>query len=113
MVRSDYSHPIDNDIFDRKATDEIILCLNYNGLYGLNNINRLLQLNNPNPAIDIGVWRFKVGDPILFNDSGRFDILYNNLKGKIVDLKDNGTYVYFVVDVEIELRERDILFAMD
>ena len=111
MVRSDYSHSIDNDIFDRKATDEIILCLNYNGLYGLNNINRLLQLNNPNPAIDIGVWRFKVGDPILFNDSGRFDILYNNLKGKIVDLKDNGTYVYFVVDVEIELRERDILFC--
>ena len=72
MVRSDYSHPIDSNIFDSKSDDEIILCLNYNGLYGLNNINRLLQLNNSNPAVDIGVWRFKVGDPILFNDSGRF-----------------------------------------
>lgn len=75
MVRSDYSHPIDSDIFDSKSDDEIILCLNYNGLYGLNNINRLLQLNNSNPAVDIGVWRFKVGDPILFNDSGRFMLI--------------------------------------
>lgn len=36
MVRSDYSHPIDSEIFNTKADDEIILCLNYNGLYGLN-----------------------------------------------------------------------------
>ena len=60
MVRSDYSHPIDSDIFDSKSDDEIILCLNYNGLYGLNNINRLLQLNNSNPAVDIGVSKFFV-----------------------------------------------------
>ena len=42
MVRSDYSHPIDDDIFVSRANDEIILCLNYNGLYGLNNIKLLL-----------------------------------------------------------------------
>lgn len=55
MVRNDYSHPIDNDFFIRKAADEIILCRNYNGLYGMNNINRLFQLSNPNKVIDIGI----------------------------------------------------------
>ena len=85
MVRSDYSHIIDEDIFDRKCDDEIILCLNYNGLYGLNNINKLLQLSNPAPAVTIGVWQFKKDDPILFNDSERFSCLYNNLKGRIME----------------------------
>lgn len=85
-VRNDYSHPIDEDIFTPRAADEIILCLNYSGLYGLNNINRLLQMSNPAPPVDIGILRFKAGDPVLFNDSRRFPLLYNNLKGKIVAL---------------------------
>ncbi len=108
MVRSQYSHPIDNNIFEKRSNDEIILCLNYNGLYGLNNINRLIQLSNPNKAVDIGVWQFKIGDPILFNDSERFEVLYNNLKGKIVDITDNGPYVEFTVSVEIGLSQEDI-----
>ena len=110
MVRSDYSHPIDDDIFQRKADDEIILCLNYNGLYGLNNINKLLQLSNPSPAVTIGVWQFKKGDPVLFNDSERFSCLYNNLKGKIVDIEDRGDTVYFVVEVNATLTEDDVKF---
>lgn len=110
MVRSDYSHPIDEDIFQRRADDEIILCLNYNGLYGLNNINKLLQLSNPSPAVSIGVWQFKKGDPILFNDSERFSCLYNNLKGKIIDIEDRGETVYFIVEVDVELTEDDVEF---
>ena len=108
MVRSDYSHPIDENIFQRKAGDEIILCLNYNGLYGLNNINKLLQLSNPSPAVSIGVWQFKKGDPILFNDSERFSCLYNNLKGKIIDIEDHVETVYFVVEVDVELTDADV-----
>lgn len=110
MVRSDYSHPIDEDIFQRRADDEIILCLNYNGLYGLNNINKLLQLSNPSSAVSIGVWQFKKGDPILFNDSERFSCLYNNLKGKIIDIEDRGETVYFIVEVDVELTEDDVEF---
>ena len=110
MVRSDYSHIIDDDIFKRKCDDEIILCLNYNGLYGLNNINKLLQLNNPHPAIAIGVWQFKKDDPILFNDSERFSCLYNNLKGYIIDIEDRGESVYFVIEVDIELTEDEVEF---
>lgn len=111
VVRNEYSHKIDKSIFDRKAKDEIILCLNYNGLYGLNNINRLLQLGNPNPAVEIGVWQFKVGDPVLFNDSERFEPLYNNLKGEILDIKDNKSNVTFIVEVNVALSERDIRFC--
>ncbi|MCL2598832.1 MAG: helicase, partial [Firmicutes bacterium] len=51
IVRGEnYSHIIDSTIFAKKDEDEIILCLNYNGLYGLNNINKLLQGNNKNKA---------------------------------------------------------------
>lgn len=108
IVRNDYSHIIDDDIFDRKYIDEIILCLNYNGLYGLNNINKLLQLNNPSPAVTIGVWQFKKDDPILFNDSERFSCLYNNLKGRIIDIQDREELVYFVVEVDVELTEDEV-----
>ena len=74
-------------MFDKKSADEIILCLNYDGLYGINNINRFLQENNKSKAYRWGLWTFKVGDPILFNESERFmPVLYNNLKGKIVDI---------------------------
>jgi energy-coupling factor transporter ATP-binding protein EcfA2 len=110
-VRKDYSHPIDDDIFSQRSDDEIILCLNYNGLYGLNNINRLLQLSNPNKAIGVGICQFKVGDPILFNDSERFPLLYNNLKGKIVDIQDFYDSVYFVLEIELHITERDVLFC--
>ena len=108
MVRNSYSHIIDEDIFKKRSEDEIILCLNYNGLYGLNNINKLLQLSNPNKAVTIGVWQFKKGDPILFNDSERFSCLYNNLKGRIIDIKDDVENVYFIIEVDIELHEKRV-----
>lgn len=110
MVKGEYSHSIDNDIFIKKSDDEIILCLNYNGLYGLNNINRLLQLNNPNEAVDIGIWQFKVGDPILFNDSGRFDVLYNNLKGRIIKLENRAEFVYFTVEIDLLVSKSEVEF---
>lgn len=107
-VRNDYSHDIDDDIFVRRSEDEIILCLNYNGLYGLNNINKLLQLSNPNKAVNLGIWSFKVNDPILFNDSRRFDLLYNNLKGIIVDISEEQAFIYFTIKVEALFTEDDV-----
>lgn len=107
-VRNNYSHKIDLSMFDKKSEDEIILCLNYNGLYGLNNINRLLQMNNRNKAVEINVWQFKVGDPILFNDSERFAILYNNLKGHIVGIEDKSEYVIFKVKVYSSFTEDEV-----
>lgn len=108
MVRNDFSSSLDNNIFNKYDEDEIILCLNYNGLYGLNNINKLMQLNNPNPSVDIGILQYKKDDPILFNDSNRFLELYNNLKGKIVDIIDQGSEVLFKIEVNIKV-DNDIL----
>lgn len=82
------SKPLCKEIFNNTFDDEIILCLNYDGLYGINNINRMLQSANPNMATRWGLQTFKVGDPVLFNESRRFTpILHNNLKGKITSLK--------------------------
>lgn len=60
-------------------------------------------MSNPNPAITFGIWQFKIGDPILFNDSERFSVLYNNLKGKILNIVDTKDYVEFIIEVEIIL----------
>lgn len=96
-----YTSQLDDSLFDRIEDDEIVLCLNYDGLYGINNINRFLQNANPNPPYKLGVWIYKIGDPILFNDSSKYDaILYNNLKGTIVNIEENEEYVWFSIEID-------------
>ncbi len=112
IVNHRYASNLDASIFNQKADDEIILCLNYDGLYGINNINRFLQENNPNKPYRWGLWTFKAGDPILFNESERFmPVLYNNLKGTIVDieLEEGGDCIWFSVEVDKALTELDIM----
>lgn len=99
----EYSSPIDfKEIFNKKDTDEIILCLNYDGLYGINNINKVSQEKNSNIEYTIGVDTFKIEDPIVFNDCPRFRDLYNNLKGTIKNIeKDNeNDCVWFTILVD-------------
>lgn len=111
-----YSNSADFDetIFTPVADHEIVLCLNYGGLYGINNINHFLQENNIGKEIWRGVQRYKVGDPILFNDSAdkffvRVDdqvpIIHNNMKGWIVDFElcNSGSPDEFIqFDIEID-----------
>ena len=106
----EYSSPIDfKEIFNKKDTDEIILCLNYDGLYGINNINKVLQEKNSNIEYTIGVDTFKIEDPIVFNDCPRFRDLYNNLKGTIKNIeKDNeNDCVWFTILVDDILYNRE------
>ena len=49
----------------------------------------------------------KIGDKILFNNSERFPILYNNLKGTIVDIQKFDDRIEFVIDVNTIITERD------
>ena len=59
----------------------------------------------------MGLWTYKVGDPILFNDSQRFSpVLYNNLKGRIVDieLETNGNRIWFSIEIDKVINEFDI-----
>ncbi len=94
LIRNNYSVTLDASIFDQASENEIILCLNYDGLYGINNINRFLQESNPSPAVVWGVQIFKINDPILFNESKKLgSSIYNNMKGRIVDIEilEQGT----------------------
>ncbi len=88
LSKQNYSKNISESIFEKISEDEIILCLNYDGLYGINNINRFMQENNPYKEVEWGIQKFKVNDPILFNESDRFKgIIYNNMKGKIIRIE--------------------------
>ena len=68
LVKNGYVARLDESIFEHNTDDEIILCLNYDGLYGINNINRFLQNSNPNESIVWGINTYKIGDPVLFKD---------------------------------------------
>ncbi len=92
------SKPLSSDIFKRSCKDEIILCLNYDGLYGINSINNYLQESNPQPPLHWKHYTFKVGDPVLFTESTRFgSILYNNLKGTIVKIEETENDLLFQI----------------
>ena len=101
ITRQGYSVSLDSSIFNPSKADEIILCLNYDGLYGINNINRFLQESNPNPSVMWGLQPYKVGDPILFNESERFaPLIYNNMKGQIFGISTMENKIQF--DVELD-----------
>lgn len=98
----EYSKLIGEKIFERKSADEISLCLNYDGLYGINNINKIMQEKNPGEEFKIGVDTYKINDPVVFNDCPRFKpILYNNMKGTIknIEIDDVNDYVWFTVEI--------------
>jgi GTPase SAR1 family protein len=90
--KQSYSLKVDESLLTAVADDEAVLCLNYDGLYGINNINRFLQESNPNPPVEWGVQQYKVGDPVLFLENNRFHpVIYNNMRGKIVGVEKLDT----------------------
>lgn len=107
VIDGSFSKEIGSDIFTSDVKDEVVLCLNYDGKFGLNNINSYFQNANPNgEAIIWQSWRFKKGDKILFNDNSRFTYLYNNLKGIIVDIEKTDDQIAFIIDVETIITEQ-------
>ena len=109
MACNGYSSVLNETLFDSSGHDEIILCLNYDGLYGINNVNRFLQSSNPREAT---TWRgstYKVGDPVLFHESERFrPVIYNNLKGRIVDVESDHGWIQFDVELDRPVSEFDV-----
>ena len=80
----------------------------YDGLYGINNINRFLQNANRNKAYEWGIGTYKIGDPILFNEYSKFSkVLYNNLKGKIVDINIENDKIWFTIEIDKVINEFD------
>ncbi len=108
---------VDNSLLTHVEEDEAVLCLNYDGLYGINNINRFLQESNPNPAVHWGIQLYKIGDPILFTDTERFfHVIYNNLKGRIIGIEiinpnEPNARIQFDIEVEKSINENDAFVA--
>jgi ATP-dependent exoDNAse (exonuclease V) alpha subunit len=110
MARNGYSTVLDKTLFENLRDDEIILCLNYDGLYGINNINRFLQSSNPGAATTWRVSTYKIGDPVLFYEAERFrPVIYNNLKGRIVGIDHGPGRIQFDVELERSLSEFDVV----
>ena len=109
MARNGYSTVLSEALFESHGRDEIILCLNYDGLYGINNINRFLQSGNPGAATTWRASTYKVGDPVLFHDSERFrPVIYNNLKGRIVGIESEHGWIRFDVELDRPISEFDV-----
>ncbi len=106
LVKSGYVARLDGSIFEHSEDDEIVLCLNYDGLYGINNINRFLQSGNPNEGVVWGINTYKVGDPILFNESSAFSpLIHNNSKGRIVGVRLEKQRIEFDIELEDSINE--------
>lgn len=105
-----FSEDLGKNIFheDEDADeDEVVLCLNYDGKFGLNNMNQYFQnANNQSRAYSWEEWTFKKGDRIIFTNSKRSSLLYNNLKGTIVDIELEERKIVFEVDVKTHLTEK-------
>lgn len=106
ITRNSYSVTLDESIFEHTENDEIILCLNYDGLYGINNINRFLQGSNKNAPIEWGTHIYKTDDPILFNETDRFaPLIYNNLKGRLANIKVFDDKIQFDIEADKVINE--------
>lgn len=114
IARNGYATALDATLFAKHHADDIILALNYDGLYGINNINRFLQASNPHPAVPWGPAAFKVGDPVLFVDTNRFKpLIYNNLKGTIVAVEARDGRIQFDVHLDRPVTELDVEAYLD
>lgn len=108
VIDGPFSEDIGQNIFKKDCEDEVVLCLNYDGKFGLNNINNYFQnVNDSSNAVSWQEWTYKEGDHILFNDTTRFSFLYNNLKGKIVKIEKESEHISFTVDVATILTENN------
>ena len=112
ITKNGYTHSLDSSIFTPSDEDEIVLCLNYDGLYGINNINRFLQVANPSKVVSWAGQIYKIGDPILFNETKRFGyLIYNNMKGKIVKIKKTEEKIYFDIEINKTISELEAQFC--
>ena len=108
LTKNDYVAKLDESLLEQVEKDEIILCLNYDGPYGINNINRFLQNNNPNEEFVWGINTYKIGDPVLFNESNLFSpLIHNNSKGEIANIKLGEQEIWFDIELEKSINEID------
>lgn len=90
----------DDSLFYKDEDDEIILCFNYDGLYGINNLNSFLQNSNSYVPEEFDSFHYKYGDPIIFTENNRYNsVLHKNLKGKILGINKTPFNITFKLEV--------------
>lgn len=100
LSRYNFTQSLDSSLFNQ-SKDEVILCLNYNGAFGINSINYIMQSKNPSLGITWGLKTYKNGDPVLFNYTNRFkNILYNNSKGTIYNIVKDEKKIKFHIELD-------------
>lgn len=104
LERGGHSCELDSSFFEpgRVTKDEITLCLNYDGIFGINNVNAFMQALNPQPPVEWNSSVYKVDDPVLFNDSTLLgDVVYNNLRGVIkkIEVRPRAS-AWFEVEID-------------
>ena len=93
-------------VLNSEIMDEVILCLNYDGKFGLNSMNQYFQnANTKSEAFTWAEWIFKIGDRIIFLDTRRSSLLYNNLKGVIEDIIKTMSSIVFTININTYLTE--------
>lgn len=107
IARYGFTRSLDDSLFQSESTDEIILSFSYGGVYGINNLNRIIQTTNENPLHNWGASTYKVGDPVLFTDSPRYrDVIYNNLKGTITNIEPSKDRILFHIHIDTHITEQ-------
>ncbi len=100
-----FSKDLGEEIFEL-SDDEVVLCLNYDGKFGLNNMNQYFQnANKKSEEFSWAEWSFKIGDKIIFLDNRRSSLLYNNLKGTIENIEKTKSSIIFTIDIKTHLTE--------
>ena len=95
-----FSEKIGKNIF-HLDDDEVVLCLNYDGKFGLNNINQYFQnANTSSEPYSWEEWKFKIGDRIIFTNTRRSSLLYNNLRGTITNISYGDKRIIFELEVK-------------
>jgi len=109
LSTSRYSAVLSEQLFQSRHAEETVLCINYDGLYGINNVNRFLQVKNPNPPVIRRGTTYKVDDPVLFNDTNRFrGVVFNNLKGKIMGISEAPGKITFDIELHRDVNPADL-----
>lgn len=63
VIDGPFSENIGENIFNCEIKDEVILCLNYDGKFGLNNMNSYFQNANTEKAVTWGIGSIKLEIP--------------------------------------------------
>ena len=107
MSAFSFAKTISEDAFNI-SDNQVMLCLNYDGLYGINNLNRYLQCKNVNEEHLYQQNAYKIGDPVIFiiNDFEK-NGLYNNIPGKITNITSFDNYIEFQIDLGKKIIKTD------